>query len=264
MAKALLYLDENLASSIALKYVDYLSSIIELNTSIIHVVDISNAQPQKGNSRKLDEVEMIKEGEATISRLLKTEKVKYGFNGQPKIKLGNKTKEVLQELQNGSYDLFIEGHLPLSEKENFAQVVSTELYQKCPCSILYVKNLSISNIIAVLLSSDVKPEQIASTLGKMLKNSEMETELIHYDFKDVDHLEFLETPDNNPIIAETASLLAKHGLKISTIHNVVGTPEAIGDFLMSYAFVASSFSTSPSYRFEALSQTQNSVLLCKG
>ncbi len=254
MAKALLYLDENLASSIALKYVDYLNSLIELTTSIIHVV-------QSDNKKQI--AQMLKEGEATISRLLKTEKVKYGFNGPPKIKMGDKSREVLKELREGAYDIFIEGHSPVSKRENLNEVTSSELYRKSPCSILYVKNLSISRTIGVLVGMETDLDAIAYTLNKLLKESEMDIELICYNYKDVDNLEFVDVSDIGAIAKSSQKILEQQGLNVSNIHGVVGTPEAMSDFLLNYAFVASCFSPREPLIFETLAQTQNSVLLCK-
>ncbi len=264
MAKVLLYLDENLASSIALRYVDYLSSFLELNTFILHVVYSDGKKLTRSNMDEQASIEkMLRDGEATISRLLKTEKVKFGFSGPPKIRIGNRENEILRELREGNYDLFIEGHLPISKTENLTEVVSSELYEKCPCSILYVKNLSVSRTIGILIGDGTEPDAIAHTLGKLLKDSEMDIDLIYYNFKDVDNLEFLDSTQSEPSIETGEQIFTRHGLKISNIHNVLGTPEAMSDFLMNYAFVASSFSPRMPLIYETLAQTQASVLLCK-
>ncbi len=264
MAKALLYLDENLASSIALRYVDYLSSLLYLETFIIHVVEPDEKeQAGTGWVRRSWETGILESGQATISRLLKTEKVKCTFSGPPKIKIGDREREILQELRVGAYDLFIEGHLPISKSENFFELLESDLYKNVPCSILCVKNLSVSKTIGVLIGNGVQTNPIILTLDKLIKNSEMEIELIHYKFKDVDTLEFESNKEAEILIEESRNFFSQKGLNISNAHAVTGTPEALGDFMINYAFVACSFLPRKSLISEALAQSPNSVLLCK-
>ncbi len=264
MAKALLYLDENLASSIALRYVDYLNSLLEIETFIIHVVEPDEKeQAGTGWVRRTWETGMLESGQATISRLLKTEKVKCSFGGPPIIKIGDKEREILQELRVGAYDIFIEGHLPISKSDDFFELIESDLYQNAPCSILCVKNLSVSKTIGVLVGNGVQPEPVAFTLDKLIKNSEMEIELIHYSFKDVDTLEFVNSQEAELILKKSKESFLQKGLNISNSHAVTGTSEALGDFLINYAFVACSLMPSKSIISEALAQSPNSVLLCK-
>ena len=265
MARALLYLDENLASSIALRYIDYLSTMIQLTPFIIHVV-VPEEKEQAGTGwvRRTWESGMIESGKATISRLLKTEKVKCAFGSTPKIKIGNKDDEILEELRITSYDFFAEGHLPTSRSQDFHDLLDSELYIKAPCSIMCIKNLSVSKTVGILLGNGVEPETVVSELKKIWDNSVMNIDLIYYTFKDSDNLEFLERSHASNLLNETEELLKKGELPCSNIHVIAGTPEAAGDFLINYAFIASSFPPKKSLVAEVLAYTPNSVFLCKG
>ena len=265
MARALLYLDENLASSIALRYIDYLSTMIELTPFIIHVVEPEEKeQAGTGWVRRTWESGMIESGKATISRLLKTEKVKCAFGGAPKIKIGNKDDEILEEMRITSYDFFAEGHLPTSRTQDFLELLDSELYLRAPCSIMCIKNLSVSKTAGVLLGDGVDPETVVSEVRKIWDNSVMDIDLIYYAYKDSDNLEFLERSYASNLLDETEGLIKEAGLPCSNIHVVAGTPEAAGDFLINYAFVASSFPPKKSLVAEVLAYTPNSVFLCKG
>ncbi len=264
MARALLYLDENLASSIALRYIDYLSTMIELETFIIHVVEPDeNEQAGTGWVRRTWEAGMTESGKSTISRLLKTEKIKYLFAVPPKIKIGKKDDEILEELKIPKYDFFVEGQLPTSRSDDFHELLQSDLYNGAPCSIMCVKNLSVSKTVGVLLGNGVIPNVIVSEIQKIWDHSLMDIDLIYYTYNDSDNLEFLDKSNADPILKETEELLKKAGLSYSNVHIIRGTPEAAGDFLINYTFIASSFPSKKSLIAKLLAQTPNSVFLCK-
>ncbi|OCC16151.1 hypothetical protein DBT_0613 [Dissulfuribacter thermophilus] len=264
MARALIYLDENLASSIALRYLDYLSSVVELEPFILHVVEPDGKeQAGVGWVRRTWEAGMIESGKATISRLLKTEKVKCSFAGPPKIKIGDRDREVVRELKTTMYDLYIEGYLPTSKSEEFYDLIKSDRYTKSPCSIMCVKNLSLSKTVGVLVGDGVDPEMVASTLKNLLSGSSMDIELIHYSYQESDNLAFLEKEQAGSLLVDAEKIFQDYSLPLLRTHVVAGTPESVGDFLINYAFVACSFLARKSLITEILGLTPVSILLCK-
>ena len=76
MLKTLLYINEDLASSIALRYVDYLNRFIPLSLYVTHVEDVDEKeQAGTGWVRRTWEDGVESSGKRLVDRMLKTENI---------------------------------------------------------------------------------------------------------------------------------------------------------------------------------------------
>jgi hypothetical protein len=143
MIKALVSIDADLPSSIALRYTCQLARRIEMEIQTIHVHDQTTAGPGIGAgwARHTWEKELVEEGKKEISQLLTAESGFCAILNEPIVVPGDHEKEILAELGGGSYDLFVEG-LPLTSSTNtLVKRMKSHLYQQISTPNLLVQNL---------------------------------------------------------------------------------------------------------------------------
>ncbi len=263
MNKTLLYLNEDLASSIALRYADYLASVSDLKLYIIHVEEPDlRQQAGTGWVRRTWETGVQETGTQVVKRIIKTENVKCRFAGPPRILVGEREYEILKELRIGGYDLFIEGHMDASSPSDFYKIVSSRLYKHAPCPILLVKNLTVSTTAAILLGDDVDHRKVVDRYQKLIHGSKLDTELIYFKFREQAEISFMDPSEGGVALKESEELLKAAGMPVKNSTVICGTPEQTGDFLRNYAFVAANFPVRKCLRMEVLGNTPASVLLC--
>ncbi len=263
MNKTLLYLNEDLASSIALRYADYLSSVTDIKLYIIHVEEPDTRQ-QAGTGwvRRTWETGVQETGTQVVKRIIKTENIKCKFAGPPKVIVGDREAEVLRELRMGGYDLYMEGHMDASGADEFYRIVSSRLYKQATCPVLLVKNLTVSKTAAILLADAVDHRRVVDRYLKLASGSKLETELIFFKFRDQSEISFMDISEGGTAIRESEELLKAAGMPARKSTVICGTPEHTGDFLRNYAFIAANLPVRKSLRVEVLANTPASVLLC--
>lgn len=265
MIKGLLYLDENLASSIALRYASHLAELINLQLQTAHVEQPDQKQHSAGSGwvRRTWERGVQDAGTQVVQRLLKTEKVQCPFTGPPKIFIGDRDEEILDELKFGSYDLFMEGDLNTSNVSDFYKLITSRLYAKAPCPVMIVKNLLVKQNAVLLCGDGVDHHKLIIQFLKIFGGAQLEIELLYYKFQETDELSFQEKEAAGSFLQEAEQLLAEKGGALYRSRVVTGTPERVGDYLSNYGLVASTFPTRKSPRFELLAQLPSPVFLCK-
>ncbi len=262
MKKTLLYLDENLQSSIALRYADYLSRMMDIDLHILHVEETdSKEQAGTGWVRRSWEAGIIENGTQAINRLMKTEKIKCRITGSPIILTGDKEYEVLSEIRRGNYDLYMEGHLDTGNADRFFDVISSKRYQQTSCPKMMVKNLTVSDTSALFLGDGVDHVKLVENYIALAGNSGFGTEIIYFKFRNQENLTFSGVQDGGSAITETADRLEQAGIKCGESKVICGTPEQAGDFLRNHAFVASTLPVRKSLRMEVMAHCPASLLL---
>ena len=263
MKKTLLYLNEDLASSIALRYADYLCSVAGIKLYIIHVEEPDTRQHAgTGWVRRTWETGIQETGVQVVKRIIKTENVKCGFAGPPRILVGDREVEILREIRIGGYDLYIEGHMDASSSAEFYNIVSSGLYKQMPCPVLMVKNLTVSTTAAILLADAIDHRKVVDRYLKLAHDSKLDTELIYFKYREQTEISFMDLSEGGAALKEAEELLKAAGQKVKKSTVICGTPEQTGDFLRNYAMVAANMPSRKSLRMEVLANTPASVLLC--
>ncbi len=261
--KILLYLNEDLASSIALRYADYLCTVADVKLYSIHVEEPDVKQHAgTGWVRRTWEAGMQETGSQIVRRIIRTENVKCRFAGPPMIKVGEREFEILEELRMGGYDLYLEGRMDASDSDEFFRIISSRLYKQSPCPILLVKNLTVAKTAAVLLGDGVDHRKVVDRYQKLFPGSSLGIEIIYFKFRDQAEISFMDISEGGSAIRETEEMLRRVGMKVAKSTVICGTPELTGDFLRNYAFVASTQPVRKSLRMDVLAHTPASVLLC--
>ena len=159
MLKTLLYINEDLASSIALRYTDYLNKFVKLALFVTHVEEPDDKDKVgTGWVRRTWEDGVTSSGSRLIDRMLRTENIDCHLAGRPKVFVGDREREIVYELRSGNYKLFIQGYLNTSDSDGFFDLVSSSLCSDAPCPVLVVKNLTISKKCVLLCGDSVDPE----------------------------------------------------------------------------------------------------------
>jgi hypothetical protein len=265
MNMGLLALDENLASSIALRYASQLVNMLTLQLQAGHVEMPDKKQHSGGTGwvRRTWERGLQDAGQQAVQRLLNTEKVPCPFIGSPKVFIGDRDQEFLEELRSGAYDLFIEGNLNTSDINTFYELISSPLYAKTPCPIMVVKNLVNSDSVALLCGDGVDHQTVIPMALKLLKSDTMKFDLIFYRYQESEATVSTNKQEAGSILIDAEKLLEDAHIVPANTMMITGTPESVAAMLKKYCLVATSFPARKSPRLELLAQCPSPILLCK-
>lgn len=265
MIRGLIYLDENLASSIALRYASHLTDLIQLQLQTIHVEEPDRKQHSAGSGwvRRTWEKGLQESGLQMVQRLLNTEKVHCTFAGPPKVYVGDREDELLDELRIGGYDLFLEGNLSTVDGTDFYELISSRLYTKMSCPVMIVKNMLVTEKALVLCGDGVDHRKMIPQFLKIMDGARLDLELLYYKYQENEEPLFLEKSAAGGFLEEAETLLEDNGRAPKRSRVLTGTPEQVGDYLRNYGLVVSTFPTRKSPRMEMLAHAPSTVLLCK-
>jgi len=264
MIKTLLNIEENLASSIALRFSGYLNKFIPLNLYIAHVEETGKKDNVgQGLVHQAWEEGVLASGKRLVDRMLRTENIDCPLAGRPRITVGNREEEIIYQLRSGQYELYIEGYLNTSDPEDFFSLINSPLFTQAPCPILVTKNLSISKRCALLCADSVDPELLVKESCKILRDSSFLFDIVYFKFKENESLAFLDRKEAGSHLKQTEQLLANHNSQVEEVQVLSGTPEQVGDYLKKYALVVSTFPGRKSMRMMTLANSLASVLLVK-
>lgn len=155
MLKALIPVERTLSSSIALRYACRKSGLLGLRLQPIHVEepDTKPHSAQSGWIRRTWESGLKQAGLENVRRILNGEDLGgYPFPS-PIVTVGDQGDEILHELQRGGYDLFIDGAVSNFNQGEFRKLLRSRLYKRMPCPALMVKNLIMSDRVALLVDT---------------------------------------------------------------------------------------------------------------
>ena len=275
MIKTLASLNADLASDIAFRYSSRLSQFVDMNLQAIHVEEVEGHPPGSGWVRSTWERGLLHTAQEEISQLINA--------GQPScppldaqiFRVGERDNELLREIEDESYDLFMEGLLNSFNSVNFFKKLRSRLYRYAPCPIILVKNLVDLNRIALLLrdSTDLRP--LISTFLKIFRKSELTVDLIHFTFQRSWRPGFRERMENSSIpghgdakkiLEEARTMLTEKGWDLKEGLILQDTPEKLGEFLEDYGLVAACLPRNlaqKSRMMELLSRVPTAILLCR-
>ena len=259
-------MDENLASSIALRQVDELAQVLPLRVQLAYVEqpdEIGRQASGTAQGRRLLEGGVDDAAMLTIHRLIKTEKVNCDFIDLPKIFIGDRNHELVGELAAGRYDLFIEGNLNTSDAKDFYRLLSSPLYAKSPCPMVVVKNLVASRKAALLCGFGVDPHELAARFIAIVRGAELEVDLLVYEFRESEAPIFLAGEDGDSSLPGIKALLAENDCPVQNSGVICGIPEQTADFFMDYGLVFTGFPGENSQLLELLAKIPTSVVLCR-
>lgn len=262
MKKALLYLDEDLASSMAFRFAASQARDLAMSLQPFHVVESEGQAPENlGWVNRSWEKLRLTTGLDKVNRLVRTENIAYNQAGDPRIALGDKDREILRELARGEYSLYVEGYLS-PDPDDFLRFLDAERFRQNPCPFLLVKNLAPHEQLLLLLDREMDAGGIVSRLAALYGNAagDIDLTVLYYKSGVGSELVFQERK-NSQVLDRAGALLAKSGWYEPEWLVVQGPPEKAAGYMQGHGLVATSFPGQAGARAELLAHLANPVLL---
>jgi nucleotide-binding universal stress UspA family protein len=240
--KALIAVNADLASSIAIRFACQLAKLTGLGLQTLYVVrpDERGHTPGTGWVRETWEDAMVLKGRDSIAQLIQAEKMACPGLGNPKMVAGKRDMEILHELQVSDYDLFTEGILHAFEPANFLKKIHSRLYRNLPCPVLMVKNLASLDKGILALGEENDMQSCVSVFLKLFEGIQVDLDLICCRFQDTGG-----AAERNPSSRLEAGLnaaekmLAEKGRIPRASRIVQGVSESLDRSLRDYGLVLS-------------------------
>ena len=233
MQKALIPIELNLASNIALRYACAKSKIMDLGLQPIQVQepDKKAHSSESGWIRRTWEAGLQEAGREEVLRILDGETLDCFIIPQPIVAVGDREEELLKELERNRYDLFVEGAVSNFDLGEFRRLLRSRLYRRMPCPALVVKNLIKSDRILLVLGLDADPERLAEQFGRFFPSPGAEFDLCVYDMDEAHG----GGPDQ--LLAKTQEQLQNRGRLPTHSRVLAGAPEAAAAELRDYGLI---------------------------
>ena len=265
MKSSLIYIEENLASSMALRYASQLANLIGMALQVIHVKEPKDKNQSFGTgwARRSWEHGLEEAGLQEVDRLLKTERIDCRFLGDPLVRVGDKDTELLSEMSHYSYNLYIEGYLNTPNVRDFYALTESRLYRKMNCPALVVKNLVPLDRVLVLKAEGVDSIQLLSCFTRLFDPGSVPVDFLYFRFHENGAPVWGTEGEAGSHFEDVRGLLSDKGWTITNKRIVCGTPEQVADLLRDYGLVVTTFPTRKCPLYDLLAMLPNPVLLCK-
>lgn len=264
MKKALIHLKEDLQSSIGFRYAAAHTRQLGMDLQVMHVVEPERKpQGNRGWAQRSWEKEMIDVGYGEINRLIRTENIAYFEAGEPKIAIGEKDREILQELNNTTYELYFEGYLNRENHADFFNFLDGQRFQCTTCPILIVKDLVTIDNLFLLVNEEIDTDKLIHKLSNLYHQSKSRINLtvLCYKYKRTKELQFMERNQNGAFLDCIGALLKENGWNDPDWLVIQGSPEMMAVYMQGYGLVATSFPEKITPRTELLARLNNPVLM---
>jgi hypothetical protein len=268
MKKALISINVDLGSSIALRYADNIPGRIRPALYDVHVVDPKQvgSQPGSGWVQKTWENALIESSRQEIRRFLEMEQVKLPSLKNPKIIIGDRTEALLDELRYQQYDLFLEGVPPTFNPSDFYTLLNSRLYRQMPCPVLVVKNLVSFNTVALVVEKASDPQKFISCFLNIFNAEDLKVDLIDLDMVKSEDPVVTKTDGSNTHLEELNHILVDKGIPPHALRVIHGAPnDKAADLFREYGLVVAGMRHSPRKHnplLELLGRMASPVLLC--
>lgn len=262
MLNALIPIELNLASNIALRYACRRSGLLDAGLQPIHVEEPDGKahSSQSGWIRRTWEAGMEEAGREEVQRILNTEKPDCFVAPRPIIAVGDRNETILEELQRGGYDLFIEGVVSNFNLGEFRRLLRSRLYRRMGCPVLMVKNLILSPRVLLLLEPAMDVDELVEEFCRLLPHADTDFDLRVCDMNG-QHGEGAA----GDVLRAAAGLLASRGRRPARSDILHGSPESVAAGLRDYGLLVSAVDRSSSRRtplVEVLGRVPCPLLLC--
>lgn len=244
MKKALVSVDMDLTSGIALRYAYQLANLIRIKLGTIHVEkpDTKENVPSTGWLRNRWEYALMQKEQEEIAALLNTPELYSPFLwNRPIVAVGDRDQEILNHLKEGFYDLFIEGRLATYSISKFYKIITSPLYQNLTTPVIMVKNLAEIRDVLILLDHDVETIWVTSQFFKIFGKVEIDVDLIYYISGDSEDLTAAEERQGSTALTKAQELLETFGLSVRMSQIAKAPPLQTSRYLQHYGMVISSF-----------------------
>ncbi len=262
MQDALMALQTDLASRIAIRYACRLEKLARFNMQAIHIPDLDEKgrSPGSGWVHQTWENAIVQQAREDIAGLLQKELFYYSI-GAPKIVSGERDQVILEEMHQKRYDFFIEGFLHSFEPDGFFQKLDSDLYKNIPCPILMVKNLVDMNRGVQIFGTPDTVLSAVSWFFKLWSKLPIQPEILVCHFEpSMEKPVFLE--NDSHLISVIEERFLKYGKKHAGIRTVRGASNNLVPFVRDHALLVSPLLASDSQIAHMLAMSPCPILFC--
>jgi len=248
MIRALILVNNRLASSIALRYACRLANVSDMDLQTIYIEEPEHEDrpPGTGWVKSTWEKGLLVSAGAEISQLIDEEKPTCPTLRKPKMCVGDREAEILREIDEGSYDLFIEGSLYSFNQTNFMKKFGTKLYREVSCPILVVKNMVDIKQAVILIEDTTDLWSLIPQFFKIFEKANLKFDILHVKLQKPGRLSFKEgdkgtkapeVKEADDITISAKKMLAEAGLSPQKTRMIREVPARIADSLKEYGLV---------------------------
>jgi hypothetical protein len=262
MQDALMALQTDLASSIAVRYACRLEKIVRFKMQAIHIPDMDEDKhsPGSGWVHQTWENAIVQKAREDITRLIQRERFNYN-SWEPKIVAGERDRVILEELRHKKYDFFIEGLLHSFESDRFFQKLDSDLYRNLPCPGLMIKNLVALDRGIQIVGTPDTISFVLSCFLKLWNTMVTRVDILICHFEPSTEKRALFENDSD-LVSDIEERFLKYGKKPASIKTVKGSSEKLISFVRDHALLVSPLPTSSSYIAQMLAMSPCPILFC--
>ncbi len=238
----LLLIENNLASSIALRYLCRQSQKNPMFIQPFHIEEPSQRHYPLGAGwvRKTWEKTLVDATKNEIELFIQAEAENCRGLSRVKIAVGDREKEILKELQGGFYDIFAMGLLSSFDSSTFYEILRGSFLKKITCPLLLVKNITPSDNILLLIDKQMDIERLIPFYLKLYRDIPAQVSLVLYTFSEGEKVE-IEEKTSSTQLNRAKSLLTSQNISIKDIQEIKGRPEKVAQRLKGRGLVVSMF-----------------------
>lgn len=269
MIKGLIYLNADLASSIALRYVCQLANMKEMVVDSIHVEATTQDThtPGTGWVRKTWEKGVKENADHQILQLVNAEKRSCTCLSDPLVIVGDHEAEIRSRLGLDSYAFFAEGLLQSFSPLKFKEKIHSKLYKNISCPVLLVKNLVEINKVAIIIDKKENVGFCTDPLKKIIKDTGLGCDLVKCELSSESAVKIktiTQGQDDDLDYAKTF-IEKQSGVDIGKSIKIQGAPFAVANSLHDYGLVVISVDKRISKHspvLDMMSQVASALLIC--
>ncbi|WP_419787116.1 universal stress protein [Pseudodesulfovibrio sp.] len=263
MLKALVPVEMTLASNVALRYLCRKAEQLGIAIQPIHVEEPDHKphSSETGWIRRSWESGLRQAGLEEVQRILKSEKLDCCVMPNPRIRVGAREDEILDELRIGGQDLFVEGEVANFNTGEFRKRLRSKLYRQMPCPALVVRNMIQSDRVVLVLDEKTDVELLIDRFRRFFREpAGVDFDLCAYA---MDDLQRSTHPEE--LLAEGRRLLEAAGYVPARSYSLLGSPETAAKAMHDYGMVVVHLDRGSNRRTpltEVLAMVSSPILLC--
>jgi len=261
----LLSLGNDLASSIALRYLSQQAADFPMTIQPLHIeVEEKHFPLGTGWVKNTWKDTVVSSSEVEINNFIHNEIRSCSSLSAAITRIGDGEKQILKELQNGNYQLFAMGMLSSFSTKSFYDLLASKLITKTSCPVLLIKNLRDFKHVTLLCQRGMDIKKLAREYLNMYGKASVDLHLLHIEPDDTTQENVTRSEQVPVYLQEIGDALATNGCVPKTLNTLTGAPQPIADTLKDQGMIVSSYNRKKdknSAFFDILAHVPTPVLL---
>lgn len=236
----LILIENNLATSISLRYICRKSQKVSMFVQPIHIEEPHQQHFPFGAGwvRKTWEKTLVDTTKNEIETFLMTEASNCRGLTKVKIVVGDKEKEIQKELESGFYDLFVMGYLSTFDVNLFHDMIRSSFFKKLTTPVLLVKNLTNFQKVHILIGENTNVQRLLPFYLKLYADAPVDVALVFYKYKQANSLE-IKDGNNNVVLQDAVKFLETQEIAPSELMEIEGPSKLLAERLRDSGMVIS-------------------------